>query len=98
MKKLIIILGALLLSGCASNVDVTTKAVPRTNLELPAQKPLTLKPVQLHVNVNNKVPSYCMNSQNFSNMANNMEAVQSDLDAKAQQLEAAKHYYDNLNR
>ena len=97
MKKLIIIT-CLLLSGCASNVDVTTKAVPRTNLELPAQKPLTLKPVQLHVNVNNKVPSYCMNSQNFSNLANNLEAVQNDLDVKRQQIEAAKHYYDNLNR
>ena len=91
MKKLIIIT-ALLLSGCASgNVNVSTTPIKRTTLELPVQPPLTLKPVQFHVNVNNKVPSYCMNSQNFSNLANNME------DIKKKQLDAAKQYA-NLNK
>ena len=96
MKKLIL-LSALLLAACSSNVDVTTTAVKRTPLNLSEQKPLNLKPVQFKVKVEDHIPNYCMSGQNFQNLANNMESVQGRLDIQKKQLEAQKQY-DNLNK
>ena len=96
MKKMIII-ACLLLTACGGQVDVTTTAIKRAPLNLTIQNPLNLKPVQLKVKVENQVPNYCMSGQNFANMANNMEKIQNHLDIQKQQLEAQKHYYDNLN-
>jgi hypothetical protein len=103
MKKVIALLAILLLSscltGCASgNVNVSTTAIPRTELKIVETKPLDLKPVHFHVVVENKKAHYVLDGQNFSNLAQNMEKVQNDIDMKRQQLEASKHYYDTLNK
>ena len=98
MKKIIALCSILLLTACSGTVDVSTSQIKRPTLDIVDQKPLKLKKVHFKVKVEEKKPQYILDGENFSNLANNMEKIQNHLDVEKQQLEASRHYYDNLNR
>ena len=98
MKNLIIALSLLLLTGCASSVDVTMAPVERQPLEIATPQPLVLKPVQFHVFVQNGAPYYSLDTQDFSNLANNMEKIENRLDLDEQIILEQKNYYEAVTK
>lgn len=95
MKKLLMSIPiVILLSSCASGIDVTTSPIKRSNLNIPIMEPLNMDNVQWKVIVENDKPSYCVNNQNFVNLANNMEKVQNRLKLQYEVIKKQKEYYE----
>src|ERR1035437_3528284 len=97
-KFLIAFASVFLLSGCASSLNVTTTPVERAPLEILTANPLVLKPVQFHVFVKDGAPYYSLDTQDFSNLANNMEKIENRLDLDEQIILEQKNYYEAVTK
>ena len=60
MKKFLLILPILLLTGCAHSLNVTTDPVKRATLNIPTPPPLKMDNVQWIVVVTNDKPNYSL--------------------------------------
>lgn len=95
MKKILLILPILFLtSACGHNLDVTVDPLKRATLDIPAPPPLEMDPVQWTIKVENDEPQYCVDTDNFVNLANNLEKVQNRLDLQKSTIEKQKEYYE----
>lgn len=93
MKKLFVIALCVLLSGCASDLKVSTVPVERVPLNIVQQPPLTLQKVHFNIQVDAQGNvTYVLSGKDFDNLATNMEQVQKYLNTQGQQLNACILY------
>lgn len=98
MKKFLLIIPILMLTGCATDINVTTDPIKRAKLSIPVPPVLKMDNVQWKVVVENDKPSYCVDSQNFANLANNLEKIQNRLKLQNETIKKQKEYYETLNQ
>lgn len=83
-----------MLSGCSTATNIKIEPLKRPTLDIVNQKPIILSPIQFHIQIYNKIPSYCLSTENFSNLSNNMEKIQNYLYIDEQTIDAYKKYYE----
>lgn len=93
MKKLIPILLCVIVSGCGHTAPVV-ELYNKPTLDVKLPEPLQLAPVTWKVLVVDKVPYFALDTQQFSNLANDMETIQGRTSLYYQIIGGQKQYYE----
>ena len=110
-KNVLILLGALVISGCASSIDVQTTPVPRTPLNIQNAPPLNLRSVEWIVVTPQNIDSvwqklrdrnvdlvlFAVTDKGYEKLSLNLLDIRQFIDTQKQIIVKYREYYETTN-